>query len=324
MSHIPCRHLGIILLCLCFANCGGEPKQAAEPTPANKGDVKTTAAALLASDGAWGNTEGPTVNSKGTLYFCSRGTFKGIISWNEKEGPRQFLAVAEKEGPGGLWVDEKDNIFVTATGERQILKITPAKKVSVVAQSFEADPKTAKGPNDVVVAKNGTVYFTDPNGYYGDAPPGTVYRVAPDGKTSVFSASVLGPNGIALTADEKTLMVSGNIAKTTSKITRWPLKDDGSAGDAQDVATVNDCVADGMAVDRDGSIWLTCYSFGNAYRIAPDGKIQEKVTTEQKGLTNVRFGRAGLNDTLFLTSSDMERVTGYVYRARVSVPGIRP
>jgi len=322
MCHKRCS-LSMLVICILLASCGGEPKQAPASTPEKRDEVKTTAATLVASDGAWGNTEGPTVDSKGTLYFCSRGTFKGIISWNEKDGPRQFLAVATKEGPGGRWVDENDNIFATATGERQILKITPAKRVSVVAKGFEADPKTAKGPNDLVVAKNGTVYFTDPNGYYGDAPPGTVYRVAPGGKTSVFSASVLGPNGIALTADEKSLLVSGNIAKTTSKITRWPLKDDGSAGDAQDFATVENCVADGMALDRDGSVWLTCYSFGTAYRIGTDGKIQEKVTTEQKALTNARFGRAGLNDTLFLTSSDMERVTGYVYRARVSVPGIR-
>src|SRR5580693_8645590 len=82
--------------------------------------------------------------------------------------------------------------------------ITPDKKMSVVAQSFESDPKTAKGPNDLVVTKNGTCYFTDPNGYYGDSAPGTVYYVTPGGKTSVLSTTVVGPNGIALSGDEKT------------------------------------------------------------------------------------------------------------------------
>ena len=35
------------------------------------------------------------------------------------------------------------------------------------------------------------------------------------------------------------------------------------------------------------------------------------------------FGRGPENNWLYLTSSDMERVTGYVYRARLAVPGIR-
>src|SRR5262245_26607389 len=72
-------------------------------------------ATLIASDRSWGNTEGPAVDSKGTLYFTSRGTYKGIAAWSEKEGARQYLAVATKEGPGGLWIDDSDNIYVTAT-----------------------------------------------------------------------------------------------------------------------------------------------------------------------------------------------------------------
>jgi sugar lactone lactonase YvrE len=282
-----------------------------------------TAAQLIASDGSWGNTEGPAVDSKGTLYFTSRGTFKGIVAWTEKSGARSYLAVATKEGPGGLWVDNADNIFLTATGERKILKVSPDKKVSVIAENFEANPSLSKGPNDLVVASNGTVYFTDPNGYYGDAPNGTIYRVTPGGKTTVFSDAITGPNGIVLSADEKTLYVSHNVAKSTSKIERWTLNDDGSAGPMSELATCDNCVADGMAVDRQGHIWLTCYSFGRSYRVSPQGKIVQSITTEQKALTNCVFGRGADNKSLYLTSSDMDRVTGYVYRAKVAIPGLR-
>ena len=90
-----------------------------------------------------------------------------------------------------------------------------------------------------------------------------------------------------------------------------------------EVVTIPDCVADGIALDREGSVWLTCYSFGTAYRVSQDGKIQQKITTDQKALTNCKFGRGPENNWLYLTSSDMERVTGYVYWARLAVPGIR-
>jgi sugar lactone lactonase YvrE len=317
----------ILLLTLFAVGCStepakspGTPSRSAEAVPAA---VPEIVAEQIASDGSWGNTEGAAIDSKGNLYFCSRGTYKGIVRWNEEDGAQRYLAVATKAGPGGLWIDDRDNIFVTATDERRILKVTSNKKVSTVAQGFEKDAKLAKGPNDLVVTRNGTIYFTDPNGYYGDAPNGTVYRADPKGKTTVFSDAITGPNGIILSTDEKTLYVAHNVAKSTSKIEKWPLQEDGSGGTMSELATVNDCVADGMAVDREGGIWLTCYSFGAAYRIDTAGKITHKITTAQKALTNAKFGRGSDNNHLYLTSSDMERVTGYIYRATVPVPGSR-
>ena len=311
------------VLVLLSAGCGDAPT-VPRPEPAAAPEINTITAELIASDASWGNTEGPAVDSKGTLYFTSRGTYKGIVSWNAEEGPKQHADVATMAGPGGLWIDDGDNIFLTATLERKILKVAPDKNVSVVAEDFEVlSPDVSTGPNDLVVAKDGTVYFTVPNGYDGAAPNGTIYRTAPDGATSVFSDEITGPNGIVLSADEKTLYVSHNIAESTARIERWPLNEDGSAGPIAEVVTVNDCGADGMAVDQQDGIWITCYAVGTAYRVTPDGEFTDKITTEQKALTNAVFGRGADNTTLYLSSSDMERVTGYVYRATVTVPGLR-
>jgi sugar lactone lactonase YvrE len=77
-----------------------------------------------------------------------------------------------------------------------------------------------------------------------------------------------------------------------------------------------------MAVDANGDVWVTCYSFGTAHLIDKDtGETIEQVTTEQKALTNCAFGTGDDRGSLYLTSSDMDRVTGYVYRAQVSTPG---
>jgi gluconolactonase len=311
-----------VLLAIFLASCASQP-----PPEAKKEEVPaappTMAAELIASDPTWGNTEGPAIDSKGTLYFCARGKFNGIVAWDQKNGARVYMAVATKQGPGGLWIDGKDNIYVTATGERQILKITPQKKVSVIARDFEAKPELAKGPNDLVIAANGFLYFTDPNGFYGDAPNGTVYSVSPKGKTTLFSDAMTGPNGITVSRDGKTLYVAHNTAKASSKIQKFALNDDGAGGPMAEVASLENCVADGMDVDSEGAIWLTCYSFGTAYRVTPEGKVTNVITTEQKALTNCFFGRGADSGSLYLTSSDMERVTGYVYRAHVPVAGFR-
>lgn len=313
----------IALLSLGLLRCGPSGKAKSEnPAPPPEPAVQEIVAEQIATDGSWGNTEGPALDSANNLYFCSRGTYKGIVRWNPKDGAKRYLAVATKAGPGGLWIDPSDNIYLTATDERAIQKITPKKRVSTIARGFEKDRKTAKGPNDLIVTKNGTVYFTDPNGYYGDSPNGTIYRTDPAGKTSVFSDAITGPNGIMLSLDEQTLYVAHNVGKTSSRITKWSLNPDGTAGEMSQLAALEDCVADGMAVDRDGALWLTCYSFGAAYRITtPSGKITHKITTAQKALTNIQFGRGDDNTSLYLTSSDMDRVTGYIYRAKAPIPG---
>jgi gluconolactonase len=294
---------------LLLAACQQQPPASSVPT-----------AELLGSDASWGNTEGPAIDSKNTLYFTSRGTFKGIISWNEKDGFQQYLAVATKEGPGGLYFDDQDNLYVTATGEQQILKITPDKQVSVYAENFDAMPGISKGPNDLVVLRDGTVYFTEPNGYDGSAPKGTIYRIPPGGKAEVFSQEITGPNGIILSKDQSTLYVSHNVAQNTSHIVRWQLPN----GKMERVAVVEPCQADGMDVDQEGMLWLTCYSHGIAHRINPaDGQSIGTLTTAQKALTNAKFGRGPKANILYLTSSDMARVTGYVYRAVLPVGGLR-
>ncbi|MGH9673225.1 MAG: SMP-30/gluconolactonase/LRE family protein, partial [Bryobacteraceae bacterium] len=214
-------------------------------------------------------------------------------------------------------------IYVTGPGERKVWKVSPDKQVTVLAEKFEPDPASSRGPNDLVKAPNGSIYFTDPNGFYGESAPGTIYRLAPDGKVTVFDKTVVGPNGITISLDGRTIFIAHNVAKATSKVQRFPLGEDGSAGERSELATIENCVADGMDVDREGSVWLTCYSFGTAYRISPEGRIQQTITTEQKALTNCFFGRGADRTSLYLTSSDMERITGYVYRAKAPAGGFR-
>ena len=302
------------------ASCG---PVAREESHAQQSSPQTVAAVLIASDPSWGNTEGPAVDSKGTLFFCARGKFKGIVSWTEKEGAKEYLPIDKVNGPGALWIDEQDNIYVTGPGERKLWKVSTDKQVTVLAEKFEPDPASSKGPNDLVKAPNGSIYFTDPNGFYGESAPGTIYRLTPEGKLSVFNKTVVGPNGITISQDGRTIFVAHNVAKSTSKIERFPLEEDGSAGQISELATIENCVADGMDVDREGSVWLTCYSFGNAYRIGQGGHIQQTITTDQKALTNCFFGRGVDRKSLYLTSSDMKRITGYVYRANVAVGGFR-
>lgn len=311
------------LLSLAFIATFGGCSAPEETSPDATSDVPVIEAELLASDGSWGNTEGPAIDSAGALYFTSRGTYRGIVRWTADEGAAQYAPVASLAGPGGLWIDANDNIYLTATNERQLQRLSPDGTLTVLAEDFEADPAATTGPNDVTVSAAGVVYFTDPKGYEGEAAPGTIYRVDPGGEVSVFDDTLVGPNGILLSADDRTLYVAQNSAALTANLVRWRLDENGMAtGDKEVVASIEPCVGDGMAVDANGNVWVTCYSTGTAHLIdVKTGETIERVTTEQKALTNATFGKGADRQNLYLSSSDMDRVTGYVYRATVTTPG---
>lgn len=300
------------------------PAPEPEPEAPTAVEIPVAEAELIASSADWGNTEGPAVDSSGALYFTARRTYKGIIRWTEAGGPEQYAAVATMAGPGGLWIDAADNIYLTATDEREVQKLAPNGDITTIAKGFEADPATAKGPNDITVSDAGVVYFTDPNGYQGEAAPGTVYWINAAGETQVFDDTVVGPNGIVLSADDSTLYVAHNVGESSSQLVSWPLAADGSAaGPKKVLASFSPCIADGMAVNADGRVWVTCYSYGMAHLIDPGtGEIVERISTEEKGLTNAAFGRGADANTLYLTGSDLERETGYVYRAKVASQGV--
>ena len=70
--------------------------------------------------------------------------------------------------------------------------------ITVLAEQFQG--KRLNSPNDVIVAKDGSVYFTDPP--YGikpqeqEQPMQGVYRIAPDGELTCLINDFDCPNGL--------------------------------------------------------------------------------------------------------------------------------
>lgn len=65
-----------------------------------------------------------------------------------------------------------------------------------------------KGPNDLIVASNGDVYFTDQGQTGVTDPTGRVYRLSPNGKLDTLLDNGVSPNGLVLSLDERVLYVA--------------------------------------------------------------------------------------------------------------------
>ncbi len=194
-------------------------------------------------------------------------------------------------GSNGLAVDLKGQLLACEHGDRRISVLTTGGGKRTVTDNF--DGKRFNSPNDLTVAKNGDVYFTDP--IYGlpkrEKDPLReldwcgVYRWNQStGKVTLESKALQRPNGVAFSPDEKTLYV----AQSDPKAAIWmsfPVKADGSLGEGKTFQDATPMAAsgkhkglpDGMKVDAKGNVWAT--GPGGVHVMSPDGTLLGRIET---------------------------------------------
>jgi gluconolactonase len=189
--------------------------------------------------------------------------------------------------------------------------------ITVLADRF--DGKRLNSPNDIVCAKDGAVWFTDPSfgigGWYeGDAAaqelPHAVYRVAPGGELQQVIGDLKAPNGLAFSPDESELYVVESRGEPHKKLWAYRVGKGGALGSRRLVIDAADGGAlDGIAIDAEGHIW--CGWGGNGRQPSepldgvrvfdPAGKALGHIHLPER-CANLCFGGAKRN-RLFMTAS---------------------
>ena len=182
-------------------------------------------------------------------------------------------------------------------------------KREVLASHFEG--KELNSPNDIVVGKDGSIYFSDPT--YGRMPVfgvereaeldfRGVYRIAPDGglELLVEKSMFTQPNGLCFSPDEKLLYVNdteqANIRVfdiDNGKVKNMRVFALGISDPAKPGAP------DGMKCDAKGNIWVTAPA--GLWVYSPEGKLIGKIVVPEFA-ANLHWGMADWR-TLFITAS---------------------
>lgn len=182
-------------------------------------------------------------------------------------------------GPNCTGVDHQGRIVWCAGQDRALKRLEKDGSTTILAD--RGDGKRFNGPNDVAIAADGAIYFTDSdvglrggiNGGLAEMP--NAVWVWKDGKvTKVVDRKDLlsEPNGIALSPDDKYLYLSARGAGPTPKMMRYPLKADGTAGPGE-VFVEGPGIGDGMKADPKGNIWSTGPYPGVIQVTSPQGKV---------------------------------------------------
>jgi gluconolactonase len=157
-------------------------------------------------------------------------------------------------------------------------------------------------PNDLAVAPDGTVYFTDPGHYPPPDPPiGRVMALDPDGAVRTVADGFWYCNGIAIDRDGMLVVIerAGLQRLHADGARSWIVKRLGDGG------------GDGFCLDADGRFYV-CATVEHAVKVIdPDGTIVDVLTIPGKGVTtNCCFGGSDLR-TLFATDAIPGRVMAW-------------
>lgn len=194
----------------------------------------------------------------------------------------------------GLALDGNGALIAAEHGSRSVTRDGIA-----IATTFEG--KKLSSPNDVIVADDGTIYFTDPpygipSGQQQEQAFNGVYRIATDGTVTAEYRGAMSsrPNGIGLSPDGKTLYVADT---ADGKLYRYAVAAGGALGTRELHATTAGG-PDGLAIDTGGNIFVT--TTGGVEAFSPTGARWGLIATPMQP-ANCAFGGAD-HKTLYITA----------------------
>jgi gluconolactonase len=266
-------------------------------------------------------TEGPlwTNRDGGSLLFSD---MPGDTRrrWSAAGGV-EVVAHPSNKGNGLAW-DLEGRLLICEHTTSSLVRIEPDGSRTVLASHWQG--KELNSPNDVVVASDGSIVFTDPP--YGRWPGFGVereqeldfcgvYRIAPDGELSLLADDFQKPNGLCFSADEKTLWINDTDG---GHIRRFSVGSDGSlsGGDViyqMEGFSLETGIPDGQKLDENGNLWVS--GPGGLHVVTGDGELLGRILTPEN-VGNQAWGGSDWK-TLFICTSST------VHTLRTTVAGHR-
>jgi gluconolactonase len=277
--------------------------------------------------------EGPVWVPKGEFLLFSDPPANVMRKWCRKDGLREFLRpsglanpdpkTVREAGSNGLALDHQGRLIIADSGSRAVVRYDLVSKTrTTLADRYQG--QRFSSVNDVHVARNGAIWFTDPpyGLVDGDSSPlkearqNGVYRVDPDGTVTLIDGTLTRPNGVALSPDERQLFVSVS-DEQAPRVMVYDLDAHGMPSasrvwlDARPMLPAPG-LPDGMKIAADGTHFQSVP--GGMGVFAPDAELLGLIETGFP-IANCAFGEDGR--TLFLTANDR------VLMVRLKIGGTR-
>jgi gluconolactonase len=231
----------------------------------------------LASGLRW--AEGPVWFGDGRYLLFSDIPNNRILRWDDCSGAVSVFR-SPSNNANGHTRDLQGRLVSCEHLARRITRTEHDGRITVLADRF--DGKRLNSPNDIVCARDGAIWFTDPSfgidsDWEGDRAkselPHAVYRLPADGGAlQAVLTDLKGPNGLAFSPDESELYVVESRAEPHRRLWAYRVGKDGALSNKRLVIDAADGGAlDGIAIDSQGHIWCGWGSNGRVSAEPLDG-----------------------------------------------------
>ena len=184
--------------------------------------------------------------------------------------------------------------------------------------------------NEVVSDGRGHVWannvgFAFPGGEFA---PGTIAVARPDGSVAQVADGIAFPNGMAISADDTTLIIAESYAQ---RLTAFTIGSDGSLGSRRVWAELAGGYPDGICVDADGAVWYADVPNRRCVRVVAGGAVTATIAVDRGCFSCALGGDDGR--TLFIAATEwtgtsgmadsLAKRSGQLLAIEVDVPGRR-
>ncbi|HWF17900.1 MAG TPA: SMP-30/gluconolactonase/LRE family protein [Verrucomicrobiae bacterium] len=195
----------------------------------------------------------------------------------------------------GLAFSPADELFV-CNSQHGIVRVNAGGSFEIFASC--AGKHKLVCPNYGLFDSAGNYYVTDSGQFR--KRNGCLIRFTPDGEGQVLTGPLGYANGLALSADEKTLLM---VESDTNSVFRFEIRADGSVGPHSVYAAECGRFPDGLTLDADGNLYICCYASDEIWRIAPSG-VKELFAWDPWAVrlgspTNMAFGGKDFDELYF-------------------------
>jgi len=222
-----------------------------------------------------------------------------ITLWTEASGHRVWRQPSRRAN--GNTIDPGGNLVTCEHGSRTVTRTTPGGDTATIASSYRG--KKLNSPNDVVVKRDGTVWFSDPP--YGikpeqrEQPANYVFRLDPGAAEPVAVCDSLSrPNGLCFSPDERVLYIADSDT-AIHHVHRFEVRPDNTLAGGEVFAVIGCGVPDGLRCDAGGRLYSTAGD--GVWVFDADGTLLGKIHTPETA-ANCTFG-GGDGRTLFITAT---------------------
>ncbi|MEW5811839.1 MAG: SMP-30/gluconolactonase/LRE family protein [Actinomycetota bacterium] len=237
-----------------------------------------------------------------------------LMRWDEQSNSASVFRQPANFANGNAR-DTHGRLVSCEHGGRRVVRTEYDGSITVLADRYDGKPLNS--PNDVVVASDGSVWFTDPafgisgdyEGHRADPElPTNIYRVDPDTLEITCAADdVRSPNGLAFSPDERLLYVVQSRAVPRRNIVVYDVV--GPALKNQRVLIdAEDGIPDGMCVDEDGNLWcgwgMGTPELDGVRVFDPNGVALGHISLPER-CANVTFGGRFLNRLFMAAGSSL-------------------